>query len=25
VNETNRAEVIGEIVRFVTRVAPARR
>ena len=25
VNETNRAEVIGEIIRFVTRVAPARR
>jgi alpha-beta hydrolase superfamily lysophospholipase len=25
VNETNRAEVIGEILRFVTRVAPARR
>ncbi|MBP1632645.1 MAG: dienelactone hydrolase family protein [Acidobacteria bacterium] len=25
VNETNRLEVIGEIVRFVTRVAPARR
>jgi alpha-beta hydrolase superfamily lysophospholipase len=25
VNETNRAEVLGEIVRFVTRVAPARR
>ena len=25
VNETNRAEVIGEIIRFITRVAPARR
>jgi len=25
VNETNRAEVLGEIVRFVTRLAPARR
>lgn len=25
VNETNRAEVLGEIVRFVARVAPARR
>jgi alpha-beta hydrolase superfamily lysophospholipase len=25
VNETNRMEVLGEIVRFVTRVAPARR
>ncbi len=25
VNETNRAEVIGEIVRFVSRVAPVRR
>jgi alpha-beta hydrolase superfamily lysophospholipase len=25
VNETNRAEVLGEIVRFVSRVAPARR
>jgi alpha-beta hydrolase superfamily lysophospholipase len=25
VNETNRAEVLGEIVRFITRIAPARR